>query len=111
MGMLGHKIPAYIYEKSNIVRLVLLTALFALVFINIYKPFSSSNWYPVSEFKFFVFTSLIIRTGGGNQPDRNVLLGEETCCFGRRIFAVDPAGDIFYVSVLYDLYAGIESGT
>lgn len=24
MGMLGHKIPAYIYEKSNIVRLVLL---------------------------------------------------------------------------------------
>ena len=55
MGMLGHKIPAYIYEKSNIVRLVLLTALFALVFINIYKPFSSSNWYPVSEFKFFVF--------------------------------------------------------
>ncbi len=63
MGMLGHKIPAYIYEKSNIVRLVLLTALFALVFINIYKPFSSSNWYPVSEFKFFVFSSLIILTG------------------------------------------------
>ena len=35
------KIPSYIYEKQNIVRLVLLTALFALVFINIYKPFSS----------------------------------------------------------------------
>ena len=50
MGMLGHKIPAYIYEKSNIVRLVLLTALFALVFIYIFNRFSSSNWYPVSEF-------------------------------------------------------------
>ena len=36
MGMLGHKIPGYIYEKSNIVRLILLTAFFALVFINIY---------------------------------------------------------------------------
>lgn len=35
MGMLGHKIPGYIYEKSNIVRLILLTAFFALVFINI----------------------------------------------------------------------------
>ena len=63
MGMLGYKIPGYIYEKSNIVRLILLTALFALVFINIYKPFSSSSWYSVSEFKFFVFSSLIILTG------------------------------------------------
>ncbi|MDD4514786.1 LytTR family transcriptional regulator DNA-binding domain-containing protein [Massilibacteroides sp.] len=63
MGVLANKIPSYIYEKSNIIRLILLTAFFALVFINIYKPFSSSNWYNVSEFKFFVFSSLIILTG------------------------------------------------
>ena len=59
----NHHIPRYIYEKQNIVRLILWTALFALVFINIYKPFSSSVWYPVSDFKFFVFSSLIILTG------------------------------------------------
>lgn len=63
MGMRSRKIANYIYERSNIVRLILLTALFALVFINIYKPFSSSSWYAVSEFKFFVFSSLIILTG------------------------------------------------
>lgn len=63
MGVRDHRIASYIYEKSNIVRLILLTAFFALVFINIYKPFSSSNWYAVSEFKFFVFSSLIILTG------------------------------------------------
>lgn len=63
MGMFSNKIPGYIYEKSNIIRLILLTAFFALVFINIYKPFSSSSWYKVSEFKFFVFSSLIILTG------------------------------------------------
>nr|WP_293740796.1 LytTR family DNA-binding domain-containing protein [Bacteroides caecimuris] len=63
MGMRGYRIPEYIYEKSNIVRLILMTALFALVFINIYKPFSSSSWYAVSEFKFFIFSSLIILTG------------------------------------------------
>ena len=51
MGALSNKIPKYVYEKPNIVQLILLTALFALVFINIYKPFSSSNWYPVSELK------------------------------------------------------------
>lgn len=63
MGALSNKIPRYVYEKPNIVQLILLTALFALVFINIYKPFSSSNWYPVSELKFFLFSSLIILTG------------------------------------------------
>lgn len=63
MGVRSRKIANYIYERSNIVRLILLTALFALVFINIYKPFSSSSWYAVSEFKFFVFSSLIILTG------------------------------------------------
>ena len=63
MGALSNKITRYVYEKPNIVQLILLTALFALVFINIYKPFSSSNWYPVSELKFFLFSSLIILTG------------------------------------------------
>ena len=63
MGMWDQKIPSYIYGKQNIVRLILWTALFALVFINIYKPFSSTSWYKVSEFKFFVFSSLIILTG------------------------------------------------
>ena len=63
MEVLSNKIPKYVYEKSNIIRLILLTALFALVFINIYKPFNSPNWYNVSELKFFIFSSLIILTG------------------------------------------------
>jgi hypothetical protein len=45
------------------VRLILYTALFALLFINIYQPFGSQNWYPVSGVKFFAFSSLIILTG------------------------------------------------
>lgn len=57
------KIPNYINEKRNIVKLVAFTSIFALVFINIYKPFSSSSWYAVSEFMFFVYSSLIILTG------------------------------------------------
>ena len=56
-------VPKYINNRGNIVRLVSLTALFALVFINIYKPFSSENWYKVSNFMFFVYSSLIILTG------------------------------------------------
>ncbi|MDD4115737.1 MAG: LytTR family transcriptional regulator, partial [Massilibacteroides sp.] len=63
MSILANKIPSYIYEKKNIIRLILSTAIFDLVFINLYKPFSSSSWYNVTEFKFFVFSSLIILTG------------------------------------------------
>lgn len=55
MNVLTRKIPAYYYDKSNLIRLVLFTAFFDLIFINIYKPFSSLTWYPVSEFKFFIF--------------------------------------------------------
>lgn len=61
--MFDQKIPTYFYSKQNIIYLILATAIFALTFINLYKPFSSESWYHVSEFKFFVFSSLIILTG------------------------------------------------
>jgi hypothetical protein len=60
---MNQKIPDYLYEKGNIVRLIIYTAVFALAFINIYKPFGSQEWYPVSGLKYFIFTSLIILTG------------------------------------------------
>ena len=60
---MNQKIPEYLNEKGNLIRLILYTALFALVFINIYQPFGSRNWFPVSEIIFFVFSSLVILTG------------------------------------------------
>lgn len=52
------------YEKGNVIKLILLTAAFALLFINIFQPFNSREWYPnISEFKYFFFSSLIILTG------------------------------------------------
>ncbi|NLO00917.1 MAG: LytTR family transcriptional regulator [Bacteroidales bacterium] len=61
--MMNQKIPEYLNEKENLIRLIVYTALFALVFINIYQPFGSRNWFPVSEIIFFVFSSLVILTG------------------------------------------------
>lgn len=58
------KIPAYLYEKKNSVKTILFTALFALLFINLFQPFGSRDWYPdVSDIKYFAFSSLIILTG------------------------------------------------
>lgn len=51
-------------EKKNTVRIILFTAFFALLFINLFQPFGSRNWYPnISDFKYFFFSSLIILTG------------------------------------------------
>ena len=56
-------IPSYLNEKQNIVRLILFTSLFALVFINIYSPFGSDTWFNVTRLQFFTYSSLIILTG------------------------------------------------
>jgi hypothetical protein len=60
---MNEKIPRYLCEKGNIVKLIVYTAVFALVFINIYHPFRSKDWFPVSDFMYFIFSSLIILTG------------------------------------------------
>lgn len=63
MGFMRRKIPPYIYKKSNLILLVVFTAVFALLFINIYKPFESPQWYPITKFEYFLYSSLIILTG------------------------------------------------
>jgi len=56
-------IPSYQNEKQNILRLILFTSLFALVFINMYSPFGSDKWFNVTRLQFFTYSSLIILTG------------------------------------------------
>ena len=60
---MNQKIPEYLNEKGNIIRLIVYTAIFALVFINIYQPFNSQEWFGVSDIKYLLFSSLIILTG------------------------------------------------
>jgi hypothetical protein len=56
-------IPSYLNEKQNIIRLVLFTSLFALVFINTYSPFGADKWYNLTRLQFFTFSSLTILVG------------------------------------------------
>ena len=61
---MGDKIPEYLHNKSNNVKMILFTALFALLFINLFQPFGSRDWYPdLSDIKYFAYSSLIILTG------------------------------------------------
>jgi len=56
-------LPHYLNEKRNIIRLIVFTSLFALVFINIYSPFGVDRWFDLTQIQFFTFSSLVILTG------------------------------------------------
>ncbi len=56
-------IPSYLTAKSNIVRHILFTALFALVFINIYAPFGVETWFRFTQLQLFFYSSLLILIG------------------------------------------------
>lgn len=60
---LQQPLPHYLVEKKNLLRLVLFTSLFALVFINIYSPFGADKWFNVTQLEFFTYSSLVILTG------------------------------------------------
>jgi hypothetical protein len=106
MNLLNQKIPAYLYEKSNSIRLVFFTALFALIFINIYKPFSSENWYDVTRFIFFVFSSLIILTGVLVVVISRIILYFYTKrrSISYLTYALWILSEIFFMALFYTLY-------
>ena len=56
-------IPAYFTTKRNIVQLVFFTAIFALLFINVYAPFGVDAWFHVSGWQLFFYSSLVTLTG------------------------------------------------
>jgi len=69
---LSKNIPSYLTEKKNIVRLILFTAAFALIFIYFYAPFEVNDWIYNSADKFniknpdlllFISSGMITLTG------------------------------------------------
>jgi hypothetical protein len=57
------EIPEYFTDRRNIVSFVLFTAIFALVFINIYAPFGVGSWLNVTDFQLFFYSSIVILIG------------------------------------------------
>jgi DNA-binding LytR/AlgR family response regulator len=57
------KIPEYFTERKNVVSFILFTAVFALVFINIYAPFGVDRWLNVTDFQLFLYSSIVILIG------------------------------------------------
>ena len=60
------KVPSFMLEKRNLTIMVLFVSVFAIIFINIYKPFGSDKWIGVGDITdtmYFVWSTLLVTTG------------------------------------------------
>lgn len=64
MDFFNRKLPSYLTDKTGIISMLVFTAVFALVFINAYRPFNVDQLYPsVDGFTIFLVSSLLIMLG------------------------------------------------
>ncbi len=51
------KLPSYFLDKNQLVGTVIFSVLFALIFLNIYIPFSDTAWFRLGNSQMFLFTA------------------------------------------------------
>jgi len=56
-------IPAYLMLKSNIVKLILFTAAFTLIFITVYAPFGVEIWVHATRWQMLFYSGILTLTG------------------------------------------------
>lgn len=65
LKIFGNKeLPGYLLEKNNVVRMILFTTVYSLVFINIFRPFNSETWiHNINSANYFMYSSLMVLVG------------------------------------------------
>ena len=65
LKLFGNKeLPSYLLEKNNVVRMILFTTVYSLVFINIFRPFNSETWiHNINSTNYFMYSSLMVLIG------------------------------------------------
>lgn len=106
MVNLQGKIPDYIIEKGNIVRLILFTAAFALLFINFYEPFGVQYWFNIPWWKLFLYSSLIILTGVLVVVVSRVIMYTTRYRFSLNYwhYLLWVLGEVFFMALFYTLF-------
>jgi len=114
---LSHKLPEYQTEKRNIIRLIIFTAAFALIFINIYSPFELTSWITTEappwlkignlDLLLLIYSSFIILTGVLVVVISRIIMYQVTIRRGRITiaqFLVWIAVEIISMAMFYALY-------
>lgn len=63
--LFGNKdLPTYFLERRNVVRMIVFTTFYSLVFINVFRPFNSENWIPnINSSSYFLYSSILVIVG------------------------------------------------
>jgi len=99
------EIPSYLTTRKNVIGFILFTAVFALIFINIYEPFESYTWRTVGQFRFFLYSSIVILIGMLviviSRLLMNILINRRQPKYGE--YAIWIAGEIFLMALVYSI--------
>ncbi len=109
---LNQKIPAYLVSKKNSARLILFTAGFALLFINLYSPFDVRSWFglDLKSKELFLYSSLVILTGVLVAVISRVILyyyNRKQILTKLWAFLVVVGLEIFFMSLFYTIYESV----
>ncbi|MHC1776888.1 MAG: LytR/AlgR family response regulator transcription factor [Lentimicrobium sp.] len=99
-------IPAYLLEKRNIVTLILFTAAFALVFINVYAPFGVDVWFDVTRWTLLLYSSIITLTGVMVVVISRIIMYHSRHRVTIRLwhYLVWVMAEVFFMGLFYSLY-------
>lgn len=100
------KIPEFFISKRNTVIQIVFTTVFAFVFINIYKPFGSQQWYNITQLQFFLFSGLLVIQGMVVVLLSRIVLFQvkKRRCITIRYYAVMIALEIIVMAAFYATY-------
>ncbi len=103
---LQKQIPSYLLDKRNIVRLILFTAAFALVFINVYAPFGVDVWFNVTRWTLLLYSSMITLTGVLLVVISRIIMYHSRHRFRIRLwhYLVWVMAEVFFMGLFYSLY-------
>jgi hypothetical protein len=103
---LQKQIPSYLLDKRNIVRLILFTAAFALVFINVYAPFGVDVWFNVTRWTLLLYSSIITLTGVLVVVISRIIMYHSRHRFRIRLwhYLVWVMAEVFFMGLFYSLY-------
>lgn len=99
-------IPVYLTSKRNIVQLILLTAAFALAFINIYEPFGINVWFDITPWQLLLYSSLITLTGVMVVVISRIIMyyRSKKHPISYWVYFVWVLGEIAFMALFYSLY-------
>lgn len=103
------RIPNYLLTKVNTTKLIILTAVFSLVFINVFRPYKSEEWVPnMTDLRYFILSSVLVLLGMAVVAISRVIMYKHYGALGRRLklwqFLVWVAIEIAAMSISFTIF-------